>query len=111
MRGDIIGRIQELYTVEFIWVQEKETRVGKIDTEFRNWIIVPESSDVNWDIDLEIIVKTSIVCTLITKVITYNWPYKISLHKNNLICAVPESTEWKQPKIRAVTQEREGKRL
>lgn len=67
MKGEYIGRIQGLYKMEFIWVQEEETGIGKVDTEYRKWITVPENSDVKWYMELEIIVKISIVCTLITK--------------------------------------------
>lgn len=35
MKEDTLGRIQEVYTVEFIWVQEEKTGVGKVDTESR----------------------------------------------------------------------------
>lgn len=33
MKGEYIGRIQGLYKMEFIWVQEEETGIGKVDTE------------------------------------------------------------------------------
>lgn len=69
MRGDPISRIQELYAVEFIWVHGEETGDGKVYRESRKRIIVPEISGVNWDIDLEIIVKNATVCAHISKVI------------------------------------------
>lgn len=62
--GDIIDIIQELYSVEFIWAQKEETGNGSIDIESRKRSTVPENSDVYWDTDLEIIVKTSTVCAL-----------------------------------------------
>lgn len=43
----------------------------KVDLEYRKRIVVPESSDVNWGTELEIIVKTSTVRALIAKVIVH----------------------------------------
>lgn len=74
-----------------MWVQGEETEDENIDVEARKRIIVPESSDVNWDIDLEIIVTTSTVCALITKVIVHVAGPTKSLHTIiTPICAVPE---------------------
>lgn len=48
---------------------ERETGNGSIDIESRKRSTVPENSDVYWDTDLEIIVKTSTVCAITAYVI------------------------------------------
>lgn len=74
-----------------MWVHGEETGGGKADIDARKRIIVPKSSHINWDIDLEMIGKMSSLSALLTEVIVrVNGPAKTTSHNNNPICAVPE---------------------
>lgn len=67
--------------------------------ESRKRFIVPESSDVTWDIDLEIIVKSSIICALRAKVIVQVAGPTKSLHPiiTTLFVLCQSLLKWRLP--------------
>lgn len=72
--------------------------MGRYGVQKKNYI--PESSDVNWDTDLEVIVKTSTICALIAKDMVHvcSWSYNVTSHSSNeLTAAAPAPAQRRQP--------------